>query len=637
MDKFNYSNLTPFKWFVLQNFPFIEAQFDALTNWQLFEKLGREINKLINSENTLGSQVEDVTNAFIELQNYVNTYFDNLDVQEEINNKLDAMVEDGTLDQIINQEIFGDIQQSITDLNNKIGNLDNLATLDKTDVVNAINTNNQLQQIYLGNGIFYDIPEDVGHVQGSCVHGNNLYVAVQGNSPTGYIYVFNIASNTYVTRYENVTMYHGNDLTYINDKIYIASVDNLSICIYDLNTNTSSIISPFNLLTGYDELVGVEKIDNTHMMCWLKNTTGTNTIATDKFVNLDLNTYDYTDYVLNDPNNILNFSENVTRQNIALDDNTLYILMVVPAIIYQANIIDNNIYFNKIYNLPPKDINNNPISEPESLAIINNFLYPKGSLMLTTRSFETFRNLTQIYTEDTICNYIFSPKSGNVDYSNLTDGYPSRGTNNFGYISVSKSVGNLIEVGSAAKPFKNIMRAINCVVKGKFNPQILQIIDSSTYYIPFLFGINNIEIVANANCNPTIYVGDIENCNITFNTEGNGTITLKPIATNKRCTISFSNIKFYANSGNSFIFSNIQMVANKCSIIQTRRCKFENTETVSSGYAWQIFDGSQLIDNYDTISLAGTDKPFQVGSGSIIFTNKEAVKAGVSGIFTLTS
>lgn len=103
MNKFEYKNLTPFKWFVLENFPFIEADFDALTEWQLFCKLGKEMNKIINSENTLGTQVENVTNAFIELQNYVNNYFANLDVQEEINNKLNEMAESGELQNLLLQ------------------------------------------------------------------------------------------------------------------------------------------------------------------------------------------------------------------------------------------------------------------------------------------------------------------------------------------------------------------------------------------------------------------------------------------------------------------------------------------------------------------------------------------------------
>lgn len=100
---YTYTNLTPFKWYVLENFPFIEADFDALTNWQLFCKLGKEMNKIINSVNTSGSQVETLTNAFNNLQDYVNNYFNNLDVQEEINNKLDEMAQDGTLQNIIEE------------------------------------------------------------------------------------------------------------------------------------------------------------------------------------------------------------------------------------------------------------------------------------------------------------------------------------------------------------------------------------------------------------------------------------------------------------------------------------------------------------------------------------------------------
>ena len=112
MNKFEYKNLTPFKWFVLENFPFIEADFDALTDWQLYCKLGKEINKIIDSQNVVGTEMENVTNAFIELKNYVDNYFENLDVQDEINNKLNEMVEAGTLQEIIadylnSKAIFG--------------------------------------------------------------------------------------------------------------------------------------------------------------------------------------------------------------------------------------------------------------------------------------------------------------------------------------------------------------------------------------------------------------------------------------------------------------------------------------------------------------------------------------------------
>lgn len=60
-------------------------------------------DNIIPTVNNNGEAVKELQYLFVELQNYVNNYFDNLDVQEEINNKLDAMLEDGSLEQIIEQ------------------------------------------------------------------------------------------------------------------------------------------------------------------------------------------------------------------------------------------------------------------------------------------------------------------------------------------------------------------------------------------------------------------------------------------------------------------------------------------------------------------------------------------------------
>ena len=126
---YNYKRLTPFKWFVLQNFPFIDEDFDAITNYQLFCKLGEEINKLIESMNLSGEQVEELTTAFNDLQDYVNNYFENLDVQEEINNKLNQMVQDGTLENIINEQIFSNLNEQITSNTNDINLLNEQTTI----------------------------------------------------------------------------------------------------------------------------------------------------------------------------------------------------------------------------------------------------------------------------------------------------------------------------------------------------------------------------------------------------------------------------------------------------------------------------------------------------------------------------
>ena len=58
-------------------------------------------NNVIPALNNNGQAVEELQEKYKELVTYVDTYFDNLDVQEEINNKLDEMAEQGDLAQII--------------------------------------------------------------------------------------------------------------------------------------------------------------------------------------------------------------------------------------------------------------------------------------------------------------------------------------------------------------------------------------------------------------------------------------------------------------------------------------------------------------------------------------------------------
>lgn len=86
---------------VIQNFPFIEEDFDALTNYELISKVVEYLNKVITSQNEVIGVANNLSAEFEQLHNYVSTYFENLDVQEEINNKLDEMAEDGTLQEII--------------------------------------------------------------------------------------------------------------------------------------------------------------------------------------------------------------------------------------------------------------------------------------------------------------------------------------------------------------------------------------------------------------------------------------------------------------------------------------------------------------------------------------------------------
>lgn len=66
-----------------------------------------KVNCLVRMFNKLSKETKETVDEyiakFVELKDFVDTYFENLDVQEEINNKLDAMVEAGTLQEIISE------------------------------------------------------------------------------------------------------------------------------------------------------------------------------------------------------------------------------------------------------------------------------------------------------------------------------------------------------------------------------------------------------------------------------------------------------------------------------------------------------------------------------------------------------
>lgn len=77
--------------------------FEHKTNTEI-ERFEHETNTEIERfEGVINDTVEEYIKKFNDLHDYVEDYFDNLDVQEEINNKLDAMVEDGTLGEIANK------------------------------------------------------------------------------------------------------------------------------------------------------------------------------------------------------------------------------------------------------------------------------------------------------------------------------------------------------------------------------------------------------------------------------------------------------------------------------------------------------------------------------------------------------
>lgn len=112
--------MPPFKSWLASNIPSVYD--NTMTYYEELCALIKYLEtQVVPALNHNAAAVTTISKALEQLKQYVDHYFENLDIQEEINNKLDQMVEDGTLEEIIGHYI----QQPASKTENgtvKIGN-----------------------------------------------------------------------------------------------------------------------------------------------------------------------------------------------------------------------------------------------------------------------------------------------------------------------------------------------------------------------------------------------------------------------------------------------------------------------------------------------------------------------------------
>lgn len=116
-----YAHMRPFRFWCQKVLPLVYDE--SLSYYELLCKVVDYLNKTMSELMNMGDDIKNLHDALEKLEQYVRDYFDNLDVQEEINKKLDELVQDGTLGGLIQNVIirtptsnFADMEYLCTDI-----------------------------------------------------------------------------------------------------------------------------------------------------------------------------------------------------------------------------------------------------------------------------------------------------------------------------------------------------------------------------------------------------------------------------------------------------------------------------------------------------------------------------------------
>lgn len=106
--------LTPFRFFCQRVLPAVYS--DEISYYELLCKVANYLNETMGNVNDLNDDMKALKEYVDQLYEWVDHYFDNLDVQYEINKKLDMMVADGTFAEIVKPFIAPFYQQYLDEV-----------------------------------------------------------------------------------------------------------------------------------------------------------------------------------------------------------------------------------------------------------------------------------------------------------------------------------------------------------------------------------------------------------------------------------------------------------------------------------------------------------------------------------------
>lgn len=239
----NSENLKPFSKFCMTIGVLPSSYVESLTYQELLLWFCDFLeNTVIPAVNNNAEALTELQNLFIELKNYVDNYFNGLDVQEEINKKLDMLVTDGTLSSLISpivSEYFipfknevDNISQKIND-NNKIVNDLSIKVNSAVGItpipVNSIEEMSDISKIYVltsdGNWYYYNESWKIGgSYQSDGISDNSItkqMTTFYSLSPNSLLDPSTLKPNYYIDSNNGNEIYNENPVFHSSDYIEV--------------------------------------------------------------------------------------------------------------------------------------------------------------------------------------------------------------------------------------------------------------------------------------------------------------------------------------------------------------------------------------------------------------------------------
>lgn len=188
--------------------------------------------------NANGEATQELQEMFVQLQNYVNTYFDNLDLQDEVDHKIDEMVESGEFEVIVARYLNHKVDYyEITDQSET--DVQGLFNLNKPKIISFLNDytftstkilNRDTTLLLNGHTLTFNVPSVLDDWESS--HGffnfnsDDEYLAYEGNG--------NITIRNGKIIGGNISFIHGNNVT-IQDIYFLHCKNNHIIELCGMN------------------------------------------------------------------------------------------------------------------------------------------------------------------------------------------------------------------------------------------------------------------------------------------------------------------------------------------------------------------------------------------------------------------